>query len=162
MPTRRKEIVWTNISIVGYMRHSASMGCIYASHRPLCGEFTGTAEFVAQRASYAENVSIWWRHHVSQILIAIHGRKPGPGGDSSSNALVENRQFFISIYLLKNLSRKTLISKRTRFDQWLHFCHLGSPNSMCFSEARNTWNTLHSLCVLDQMGKCGCTKIKNY
>ena len=30
---------------------------------PLCGEFTGTAEFPAQRASYAENVSIWWRHH---------------------------------------------------------------------------------------------------
>ena len=26
-----------------------------------CGEFTG--EFPAQRASYAENVSIWWRHH---------------------------------------------------------------------------------------------------
>ena len=30
----------------------------------LCGEFTGTGEFPAQRASYAENVSIWWRHHV--------------------------------------------------------------------------------------------------
>ena len=33
-------------------------------HWPLCGEFTGTGEFLAQRASYAENVSIWWRHHV--------------------------------------------------------------------------------------------------
>ena len=32
-------------------------------HWPLCGEFTGTGEFSAQRASYAENVSIWWRHH---------------------------------------------------------------------------------------------------
>ena len=32
-------------------------------HRPLCGEFTGTGEFPAQRASYAKNVSIWWRHH---------------------------------------------------------------------------------------------------
>ena len=31
----------------------------------------------------------------SQILIAIHGRKQGPGGDSFSNALVENRQFFL-------------------------------------------------------------------
>ena len=29
----------------------------------LCGEFTGTGEFPAQRANYAENVSIWWRHH---------------------------------------------------------------------------------------------------
>ena len=33
-------------------------------HWPLCGEFTGTGEFPAQKASYAENVSIWWRHHV--------------------------------------------------------------------------------------------------
>ena len=30
---------------------------------PLCGEFTGTSEFLAQRASNVENVSIWWRHH---------------------------------------------------------------------------------------------------
>ena len=35
-------------------------------HWPLCGEFTGTGEFPAQRASYAEYVSIWWRHHVNQ------------------------------------------------------------------------------------------------
>ena len=32
-------------------------------HWPLCGEFTGTGEFPAQKASYAENDSIWWRHH---------------------------------------------------------------------------------------------------
>ena len=32
-------------------------------HWPLCWEFTGTGELPAQRASYAENVSIWWRHH---------------------------------------------------------------------------------------------------
>ena len=24
----------------------------------------GTGEFPAQMASYAENISIWWRHHV--------------------------------------------------------------------------------------------------
>ena len=33
-------------------------------HWPLCGEFTETGEFPAQMASNAENVSIWWRHHV--------------------------------------------------------------------------------------------------
>ena len=32
-------------------------------HWPFCGEFTGTGEFPAQRASNAANVSIWWRHH---------------------------------------------------------------------------------------------------
>ena len=34
-------------------------------HWPLCGEITGTGEFPAQRASNAENVSIWWRHNVN-------------------------------------------------------------------------------------------------
>ena len=34
-------------------------------HWPLCGEFTGTGEFPAQRGSYAQNVSIWRRHHVT-------------------------------------------------------------------------------------------------
>ena len=33
-------------------------------HWPLCGELTGTGEFPTHRTSYAENVSIWWRHHV--------------------------------------------------------------------------------------------------
>ena len=32
-------------------------------HWPLCGEFTGTGDFPAQRASNAEYVSIRWRHH---------------------------------------------------------------------------------------------------
>ena len=33
-------------------------------HWPLCGEFTGDRWIPAQMASNAENVSIWWRHHV--------------------------------------------------------------------------------------------------
>ena len=35
---------------------------------PLRGEFTGTGEVPAQRASYMENVSIWWRHHDIGLL----------------------------------------------------------------------------------------------
>ena len=35
-------------------------------HWPLWGEFTG--EFPAQWASYAENVSIWWRHHGAECF----------------------------------------------------------------------------------------------
>ena len=52
-------------------------------HWPLCGEFTGdrwagnspgTGEFPAQKASNAENVSIWWRHNVCYwtYCVAIH------------------------------------------------------------------------------------------
>ena len=32
-------------------------------HWPLWGNSPVTGEFSAQRASNAENVSIWWRHH---------------------------------------------------------------------------------------------------
>ena len=36
----------------------------------LCaGNSPGTGEFPAQMASYAENVSIWWRHHVLTHLV---------------------------------------------------------------------------------------------
>ena len=31
-------------------------------HWPFCAEFTGTGEFLAQMASNAVNVSVWWRH----------------------------------------------------------------------------------------------------
>ena len=40
-------------------------------HWPLWGEFTGTGEFTAQKASSAENVSIWWRHHVAELQISM-------------------------------------------------------------------------------------------
>ena len=39
-------------------------------HWPLCGDFTGTGEFPAQLASNAENVSIWWHHHVFRGWLA--------------------------------------------------------------------------------------------
>ena len=38
----------------------------------LCaGNSPGTGEFPAQMASYAENVSIWWRHHVKKLYIFL-------------------------------------------------------------------------------------------
>ena len=40
-----------------------------ARHCPLGGEFTG--EFPAQRASNAENVSIWWHHHERNSHCAV-------------------------------------------------------------------------------------------
>ena len=47
----------------------------------LC-EFPGTGEFSAQMTSYAENVSIWWRHHGTQPALVqtmaclLYGTKP--------------------------------------------------------------------------------------
>ena len=40
----------------------ASLAFVWGIHRP------GTGEFPAQRASNAENVSIWWRHHDVTML----------------------------------------------------------------------------------------------
>ena len=50
----------------------------------LCaGKSSGTGGFPAQRASNAENVSIWWRHLVTQSLICINllflSTPPKPG-----------------------------------------------------------------------------------
>ena len=51
-------IVYSTVNSDAYQRNIKD-----PRHWPLCGEFTGTGEFPAQRASYAENVFIWWRHH---------------------------------------------------------------------------------------------------
>ena len=37
----------------------------------LSGDSPGTGEFPAQMASNAENVSIWWRHHMNRLYIFL-------------------------------------------------------------------------------------------
>ena len=58
----------------------------------LCREFTGTGEFPAQRASYAENVSIWWRHHDSA------GCDTNPCPSSSFRIFWVNQNYWDIIY----------------------------------------------------------------
>ena len=53
----------TSITVVYLTVYSDVDQRKHQSSVSLCGEFTGTGEFPTQRASYAENVSIWWRHH---------------------------------------------------------------------------------------------------
>ena len=43
-------------------------------HWPLWGEFTGDGEFPAQRASNAENVLIWWRHHEMSLQPGLNSQ----------------------------------------------------------------------------------------
>ena len=59
---------------------SASLVFVWEIHR-------GTGEFPAQMASYAENVSIWWRHHVFILILAcvIH---PEPGSLSNHTVVI--------------------------------------------------------------------------
>ena len=54
------------------------------------GNSPGTSEFPAQMASYTENVSIWWRHHVFVIAIAP--------GDSPSDGKVSIWRLSISVF----------------------------------------------------------------
>ena len=42
-------------------KHKSTASLLFAGNSPVTGEFP------AQMASYAENVSIWWRHHVLSI-----------------------------------------------------------------------------------------------
>ena len=54
----------------------------------LCaGNSPGTGEFSAQMASYAENVSIWWRHHVVTWLDKEHDNKRRKISIMSSNII---------------------------------------------------------------------------
>ena len=63
-------VYWTVYSDADQIKYQSSTSLA------LCGEFTdlregnspGTGEFPTQMASNAENVSIWWRHHVSWLL----------------------------------------------------------------------------------------------
>ena len=55
-------------SVSNHQPHGCLLNRLYrrrSKKTSKCGEFTGTGEFPAQRASYAENVSIWWRHHAT-------------------------------------------------------------------------------------------------
>ena len=62
----------TGVSIV----YSTVVSDAYQSFASLAfssGNSLVTDEFPAQKGSYAENVSIWWRHHVmSDILFSKH------------------------------------------------------------------------------------------
>ena len=62
--------LFTQPSIQTQIKENIKAPC----HWPLCGEFTGTGEFPTQRVSYAENVSIWWRHH-EESLFSWKGNK---------------------------------------------------------------------------------------
>ena len=59
---------------------SASLAFVWGIHR--------SGEFLAQRASYAENVSIWWRHHVHHSI-----RLSRPGWNHYQPGLVQLKVF---------------------------------------------------------------------
>ena len=74
-------------SISNHQPHDCSLNCLFRRRSKktsklritgLCaGNSPGTGEFPAQMVSYAENVSIWWRHHEyptchKLLMIRVH------------------------------------------------------------------------------------------
>ena len=59
-------------------------------HWPLCGEFTGDRWIPAQKASSAENVSIWWRHHDALGFYEFIQHQEVPGRNLTQNATPPN------------------------------------------------------------------------
>ena len=79
-------------SIANHQPHDCLFTCLFRRRSQktsklrvtgLCaGNSPGTGEYPAQMASYAENVSIWWRHHVFACPGGIYWHIPGYTGIS--------------------------------------------------------------------------------
>ena len=75
-PGRLQTIIWTNAGILSHQSHDCLLNRLFRRRSKktsklratgLCvGNSPVTGEFPAQRASNAENISIWGRHHVIQ------------------------------------------------------------------------------------------------
>ena len=63
-------------SVSNHQQHDCLFKCLFrrrskkTSKLRVTGLCTETGEFPAQMASNAENISIWWRHHIRDLLLA--------------------------------------------------------------------------------------------
>ena len=71
-------------------------------HRPLWGELTGHRWIPAQRASNAENVSIWWRHHEKAYFILWHETIP-------TDLVVEHQTHWNGVIRATNYERLNIL-----------------------------------------------------
>ena len=114
---RRKSLQWCHSgrdSISNHQPHDCLLNLLFRRRSEktsklrvtgLCaGNSPGTGEFPAQMASYAENVSIWWRHHVqlliSQLCICHSGLAHNRDTSFSWRINILNFSTYSSQYLL--------------------------------------------------------------
>ena len=89
-------------------------------HWPLWGEFSWavTSEFPVQRASNAENASIWWRHHDVFCCWRPHGRNGAQVASSPSSIIYLLREV-PGIQCLTQALRLYSLSGRTSYrEKW--------------------------------------------
>ena len=115
-------------------------------HWPLCGEFTGTGEFPAQRASYAENVSIWWRHHVVlEIIWRLHISDAEPSFDFEQQS---HCRLFSTNTTSSNLQPHENSFRGLTKVQWsTHWPHynISMGNLLCIQSTPRNLYAVHSL-----------------
>ena len=101
----------------------------------LCaGNSPGTGEFSAQMASYAEIVSIWWRHHVYIIQTII---------SYGTNKAVKPNLIFYIYGMDGTLSRMLMsVGAALSYDYMLIIRYYHSP-STCNTHIRNAWTRRH-------------------
>ena len=89
----------------------------------LCGEFTGHP---AQMASYAEDVSIWWRHHANCVMYNEHCQEDNGYALQSDSNWMANQTKCSHEVLISKLRNKfhrdwlsiTCVRKRWRATAW--------------------------------------------
>ena len=96
----------------------------------LCeGNSPGTGEFPAQMASYAETVSIWWRHHVICWCKHFHQLHEAPKHCSSVEVLV---------YSCFNLKVTIAVDQSWKLTNWVIVEQFNNHVILC-----EMWNTCH-------------------
>ena len=103
-------------------------------HWPLCGEFTGDRWIPSQMASNAENVSIWWRHHGTNVGLFV------TGNGKFQWYLNQNTTIFIQENEFENVSKISAILCRFQNVQIHHIVSLlyvnreSVPNNSTFCD----------------------------
>ena len=80
---------------------------------PLWGEFTGDRWFPRTRASNAENVSIWWRHHGFRACVCIPSlsRRLGPKRDPEWMLIRNNTTPVLCCKILIPIQNYTIVKQ---------------------------------------------------
>ena len=100
-PRRRLKSPAARLFTQSFIRAQIKENIKVPRHWPSCEEFTGTGEFPAQRASNAENVSIWWRHHDSIVtIISKHQQIHHNFFINKKNSLIFQKDTYIHMYIV--------------------------------------------------------------
>ena len=97
----------------------------------LCaGNSPGTGEFPAQMASYAENVSIWWRHHVSACLFTM----------TNKNIVIFRQIIWYSVLFIH---QSAIVSKDRRFSAKILFKNISKSNINSLEKSFMSCESVH-------------------